>query len=172
MHSDGVTNTCAIRASLFGLRNGLTPISSVRMFKLSERITGMIGLGDKALTAVVGKKIRELSIVENRLAFIFDDESTLSIFDARQACCERRYMSTDDELSWYVGAILLDAEVRDGPTQQQRDEFGYDNIESQFLIVTTSKGQSTIVNYNEHNGFYGGFLIDAVAVVNNSVVRV
>jgi hypothetical protein len=29
--------------------------------------------------------------------------------------------------------------------------------ETQFLIVDTTKGSFTIVNHNEHNGYYGGF---------------
>lgn len=33
--------------------------------------------------------------------------------------------------------------------------------ESQFLMIRTSLGVFTVVNYNEHNGYYGGFALRA-----------
>lgn len=52
----------------------------------------------------------------------------------------------------------MSAESRDGP--EEADEYG-GSKESQFLIITTDMGAFTIVNYNEHNGYYGGFSIVA-----------
>jgi hypothetical protein len=65
-------------------------------------------------------------------------------------------MHTDDVLQDFIGAKLLNAEVREGPTEL--DKYG-DPIESEFLVVSTSIGFFTVVNYNEHNGYYGGFII-------------
>ena len=66
-------------------------------------------------------------------------------------------MHTDDELTDFHGAEFRGAEVRDGPTKSKYGE----PQESQFLIIHTSIGDFTVVNYNEHNGYYGGFWIVA-----------
>ena len=121
----------------------------------------------KAHQESVGKVITHLEIEENpktdfydianRLIFTLEDNSKLALFDDGQSCCEIRYMHTDDDLGSFLGAIFQDVEIRDGATKENE----WDTIESQFLIVSTSKGQFTVVNYNEHNGYYGGFAIEA-----------
>ena len=104
------------------------------------------------------KQIASIGIYDETLLFVFDDNTTLTIFDDGQSCCEHRYMHTDDKLDDFIGATFQGAEVRDGPTEG----IEYEPMkESQFLIITTSKGQFTVVNYNEHNGYYGGFSIVA-----------
>ena len=53
----------------------------------------------------------------------------------------------------------MSIELRDAPNVED-DEYG--NVhEVQFLVVTTSKGAFTIETHNEHNGYYGGFFIEA-----------
>ncbi|MDC6673798.1 hypothetical protein OEZ80_25875, partial [Leclercia adecarboxylata] len=78
----------------------------------------------------------------------------LVIRDDGQSCCESRYMSTDDDLSSFVGATFLGCEIEDGPHEADDPDH-----ETQFLIVSTSLGKFTVVNHNEHNGYYGGFSI-------------
>lgn len=90
----------------------------------------------------------------NELVISFGDGAHVSILDDGQQCCEHRYMTTDDDLSAFVGAELMDIEVRNGGSNEL-DFSDYDDI--QFLLVTTSKGVFTIENHNEHNGYYGGF---------------
>lgn len=67
-------------------------------------------------------------------------------------------MQTDDDLAYYVGAELRNVEIKDGPTED--GEYG-DTHEIQFLVVTTDKGEFTLSNHVEHNGYYGGFAICA-----------
>lgn len=114
-----------------------------------------------ALKESVDKEIAELSINEERILFTFTDGATIKLYDDGQSCCERRYMHTDDCLEDFVGALFKKAEVRDGPTEVR--EWG-EPKESQFLVITTSIGQFTVVNYNEHNGYYGGFALRAKKV--------
>jgi hypothetical protein len=76
--------------------------------------------------------------------------------------CETRWMHTDDDLSVFVGSHFISAEVRDGPEKRS----GWVDIESQFLLITTDLGTATIVNYNEHNGYYGGFWMAADRLVD------
>lgn len=113
----------------------------------------------------IGKAIASVSLERSDygpdyLLFRMADGTAFQLWDARQSCCEHRYMHTDDDLPYHVGALLVDIELRDGPGVE-RD---YGETESQFLIVTTSKGCFTVVNYNEHNGYYGGFHMDCKAV--------
>ena len=115
----------------------------------------------EAFTAAVGKKITALALVDNELLFTFEDGSKVKLFDDGQSCCESRYMRTDDNLDYFVGGELMNAEVRDAPTEE--DEYG-ECHEVQFLVVTTSKGAFTMANHNEHNGYYGGFWVVAAKV--------
>ena len=104
----------------------------------------------------VGKTISNVEVNDDsELVFIFTDNTAIKLFDDGQDCCENRWMHTDDDLSYFVGSTLQEAKVGEGPTENEDSE----PKESQFLIITTSKGQFTVVNYNEHNGSYGGFLI-------------
>lgn len=73
------------------------------------------------------------------------------------SCCEHRYFHTDDDLSSYVGSSIDDIEVREMPDEE--DESG-NVLESDAIIVTTNKGQFTIMNYNAHNGYYGGVSLE------------
>jgi len=130
------------------------------------RIGVMLGLLERnvetvnAITSSLNKIIIkvELKKEENILSFIFEDNTILNIIDGGQSCCEYRYMDTDDNLSEYSGAKLLDFELKDAPNQEI--EYG-DCHEIQFLDVKTDKGIFQISNHNEHNGYYGGFLITA-----------
>lgn len=127
----------------------------------------------ETFTKARGKKIAALELVENArgfhrgtsdaLRFTFEDGTKMQLRDDGQSCCESRYMMTDDDLSTFIGAELLGAEVRDAPNEP--DEYGEHEVE--FLIVTTSLGAFTMANHNEHNGYYGGFWIVAEDVPND-----
>jgi len=110
------------------------------------------------LKASIGKKIKKVWLGNNRLNFLFNDDTSFYIFDDGQTCCEHRYMHTDDDLDYYKNTKLIDIEIAD--VQQKEDD--YTIVESQFMKVKTGKGVFTVVNYNEHNGYYGGFWIKIV----------
>ena len=113
----------------------------------------------KAFNSGVGKTIVSLSIGDdNALHFAFEDGTKFKVFDDGQSCCEDRYMRTDDDLAYYVGAQLLGVEVSFAPNET--DEYGLEH-EVQFVKMQTSKGVFTLANHNEHNGYYGGFLLRA-----------
>lgn len=111
----------------------------------------------EAVRASLGKLTTAIALTENKLVFEFQDNSRLVVFDGGQSCCESRYMTTADELSYFVGSSLLSLEVRDGPTVTNQGE----PHEIQFLLVNTTRGTFTMENHNEHNGYYGGFAIEA-----------
>lgn len=106
-----------------------------------------------------------LDAEKNALFLTLADGSTIEIYDGKQSCCEYRYMKTDDDLSDYVGAEVRSIDVRNGPPVEKSVHYDRRYIEEQFLIVETNKGAFTIANYNEHNGYYGGFELYAERVV-------
>jgi hypothetical protein len=111
----------------------------------------------EAIKSSLNKVIKTVALVENELQFTFEDDTLLRIFDDGQSCCESRYMVTADELQDYVGATLLNFELKEAPNME--DEYG--DHEVQFLDVITNKGVFQMANHNEHNGYYGGFSICA-----------
>ena len=126
-----------------------------------------------AFTGAIGKTISALRLGDDdALHFEFNDGSKLKLSDEGQSCCERRYMRTDDNLTEYVGAKLLGAEIKEAPDVNDQDaeikeapdvndQDGWGDHEVQFLEVQTDRGVFTMASHNEHNGYYGGFLIQA-----------
>jgi hypothetical protein len=120
---------------------------------------------ENTANAIEGVPITRIYMVEDddsravidTLCIKLRNGAVLSISDQGQDCCEHRYMSTDDDFADYVGATLLSVEVRAGGNIPNE----YEYHETQFLVVTTSKGVFTMVNHNEHNGYYGGFWVRA-----------
>ena len=116
----------------------------------------------EAFTGAIGKTITEARIDgdhnggDGGLVLKFTDGTGIVLFDDGRSCCENRYMHTDDDLAFYAGATLLDAEIKDGPTET--DEYD-EPKESQFLAVRTSKVVSKpgLRKYeNEIEEFYYG----------------
>jgi len=128
-------------------------------------ILGGNGETVEAIKSSLNKTIENVFLDNDTLTLHFTDGTTLLISDEGQACCEDRYMTTDDNLSDFKGATLLDLELK---SVEVIDEgYNYHEIqfldvkyhEIQFLDVKTTKGVFTMVNHNEHNGFYGGFWV-------------
>jgi hypothetical protein len=112
---------------------------------------------DKVLEQFIGEVIKNVWLDEdlNELFLEFDNGNKLELSDQGQSCCETRYMRTDDNLNDYIGAKFLGLEVKDAP--EVEDDYGTHEV--QFLEIQTSKGVFTMANHNEHNGYYGGFLL-------------
>lgn len=110
----------------------------------------------KAHLKAQGKIILNISFSEKALNLFFGDGTGIKIWDDGQSCCEHRYMTTNDDLPYFVGSKFLNVELREAPSKDT--EYG-DVHEVQFLLVNTNKGTFTIESHNEHNGYYGGFWI-------------
>ncbi len=115
--------------------------------------------GADAVRAVIGCKLSALAIINDSLRLDFADGRAIELFDDGQSCCERRWMESQSDLAYYVGATLTDVEI--GESSSSGDD---DVEETQFLRVMTDRGVITIANYNRHNGYYGGFYLKARAV--------
>jgi hypothetical protein len=120
---------------------------------LNEEFTG------QKMTAIV------LDKEHDQLRITFESGRTVTIWDDGQSCCEHRYMSTDDDLSQFVGTTFLGHEVRDAPNMDD----GYEEHEVQFLVVLTDRGNISFANHNEHNGYYGGFALTATVDLPRTV---
>ena len=66
-----------------------------------------------------------------------------------------RHMSTDDDIQSLVGHPLVRIETKPGPDIDADD----DCHETCFVEISTDEGFITVVNHNEHNGYYGGFSV-------------
>lgn len=125
-----------------------------------NQLTGEHIRSASALKDAMGKQITSLSLSEDsQLRIKFSDGTGLRIWDDGQSCCESRYTRTDDDLSAFVGANLLDVAVRDGGGTGEEDG---DYHDIQFLVLSTDRGDITFSSHNEHNGYYGGFSLSAV----------
>lgn len=85
-----------------------------------------------------------------------------------QSCCENYgYVTSEDDLSNFIGANLIsfnwtDDELR---TYDALPEYGTSTM---FATFFTNKGTFQLVMYNSHNGYYGH---EALIVVNDNVVE-
>lgn len=119
----------------------------------------MLGPAD-AKTAELAKKIEGMEI---RMARLEDDALELGfsfglkvlIFDDGQCCCENRYMTCDDDLDQFIGSVVQSIEIADGPEV----DCEYDYHDTAFLRVNTDRGSIVACTHNEHNGYYGGFIM-------------
>lgn len=102
---------------------------------------------------LVGHQIMYAALSDDRLVLGLDNGKWFSIWDDGQSCCESRYMRTDDDVQSLVGHTLARIEAKDGPNEPG----DYDEHEICFVEVGTDQGFITLVNHNEHNGYYGGF---------------
>lgn len=121
---------------------------------------GMLGGNKETVEAYhssMGKTISRVTLDEEGgyTTIDFNDGTYLRVADDGQSCCECRYMRTDDDTQYFVGAKLTGLEIKEAPDEQ--DEYGYHEV--QFLEVQTDRGVFTMASHNEHNGYYGGFCI-------------
>lgn len=105
---------------------------------------------------VRGPVIKDVEIDEDSVTLHFS-AGHLTLRDCGQNCCETRYMSTDDDVRSLIGQRFVCWEVKDGDYRGVEDEYNVHEV--QFLEIQTEGGFVTLVNHNEHNGYYGGFSV-------------
>lgn len=94
----------------------------------------------------------------NEINIKFDDKSCLKIyFETEQQCCENfGYMFSHDltALKDYIEANLEYVEFVDG-----EDLVAGTGNQTVFINFVTSKDKFNLTIYNEHNGYYGHYVI-------------
>lgn len=86
------------------------------------------------------------------------------LIDNGQSCCESwGYMSSEDDLTQFVGSELLEIRLTDKALNQKvvdESEYYNDMGGIQFVDFVTDKGTFQLAVYNAHNGYYGhGILV-------------
>ncbi len=88
------------------------------------------------------------------------------LIDQDQCCCESfGYLSTPDDFNDFVGADLLSIKrvtVNDCVKQndlEERMNQEFDPAQTMFINIETSNGLLQLAAYNEHNGYYGHYVI-------------
>ena len=117
-------------------------------------------VSNEAISRCLGKEIRCVDLDErtNEIRIWFYDGPVLVIRDAGQSCCEHRYISTDDCVDEIYGDLIS----IDTVPVETVERGSFDVQECVFLKLVTNNGTSTFKCYNLHNGYYGGFDIEAI----------
>lgn len=117
----------------------------------------------KNLDKFLGKTISSVSLTDNKVKFIFTDNTIMLLCDTDQQCCENRYFTTDDDLSEYSDSVLYNVIIKDCIYKNEYyPEEDNSNRDVQFLEVITNHGSITFASHNEHNGYYSGFNIEVI----------
>lgn len=111
-----------------------------------------------AFAAAIGKQIRSVSLENDTLYIVMEDDTSVAISDEGQSCCEHRYATCDDDLSQFAGAVLLGAEEKEVSGNSEDDWSEHDIM---FVDFITTAGRFQLASHNEHNGYYGGFSLYA-----------
>ena len=81
------------------------------------------------------------------------------IADREQKCCEKRWMTCDDDLNQFIGATVTHIDISDvgGSDEDSPDDSENGCHEVQFCRIHTTQGVLVLCTHNDHNGYYGGF---------------
>ena len=85
-----------------------------------------------------------------------DCTKILVLISNGQSCCENwGYMSSDDDLSQFIGTDLREINLTDTALNKKNVKEFYDAGGVQFVDFVTNKGTFQLAVYNGHNGYYG-----------------
>ena len=94
-----------------------------------------------------------------------DENQYYVLINNGQSCCENwGYLSSDDNLDYFVGAELIEVKLTDVVLNQKVvEESNYygDGDGIQFVDFVTDKGVLQLAVYNSHNGYYGHSILIA-----------
>ena len=115
-----------------------------------------------------GRKIEAARFVDgekkdmDRFLIEFTDGVTIALTDNGQSCCESRYMKCDDNLKDLVGGKLESIEIV--KVDDVTPSYFQEKHQVAFIKISTDKGSITINTHVEHNGYYGGFILNIAEV--------
>lgn len=89
-----------------------------------------------------------------------EDKKIFVLIGNSQSCCEDwGYFSSEDNLTDFIGADLLEVNLTDTERNHKKLkevlEYGLDDGGIQFVDFVTTKGVFQLAVYNAHNGYYG-----------------
>lgn len=151
LSSESQSNLCTLSEVIIEENSIWTKLTKDKiMNKLS-------GYSSEDFSEVIGQTIRGVLLEGDFLRIIFDNQQ-LSVSDGGQSCCESRYLTCDgDDLSYWEGAEFRGLDERPGPDLETGSEYH----EQMFIVLQTNRGEQVFAAHNEHNGYYGGFSLNA-----------
>lgn len=142
----------------------ITGIEEVSDIKLAPTAAGDGTGGRLGLAQMINSVIGGYSSMDGYR--ITTDQHTFHVLiDNAQSCCESwGYLSSDDDLSGFIGAILKQINLTDtalnAEAVEQSDWYDGDDCGIQFVDFMTDRGVFQLAVYNAHNGYYGhGILV-------------
>lgn len=133
-------------------------------YDIMEKDLQILSHPGDALLRLVTETIETVHLTDDQLALVFSGGSYVRIMDSAQNCCERRYITTDDDINSLIGGRLMCIKYREAASIIDENA---DVHEAAFVDVCTSNGTITLCTHNEHNGYYGGFGIE-VEITNSN----
>jgi hypothetical protein len=126
-----------------------------------------------ALSASVGQIITDIKIMlpdgeddnydrdrhTDEIVITLGNGKTLRVWDSGQSCCESRYITSDADLTSYIGQTIRD--FRQGEYKTTIESESGEEHDVQNFLIDTTEGTIDFVTHVEHNGYYGGFSIAA-----------
>jgi hypothetical protein len=98
--------------------------------------------------------VSAVKLTDDRLTIVMDCGVEYAVVDRGQSCCEHRYITTDDDIGSLIGTRVVRIVEKDGPELPCAEVH-----ETRFVEIVTTKGSVTLTTHNEHNGYYGGFVL-------------
>ena len=118
----------------------------------------------------LNREIYNVEFKKDILIIKFSDDTGIILKDNELSCCEKRYLSCDDELSSFCyktekifqvkypifyGIEINDVNTYADPSYNEKEN---DNHSVQFMKINTSEGTFTVCAHSkDHNGYYDKF---------------
>lgn len=107
-------------------------------------------------------RVESVFMKDDALHLVFETGEHFAWSDVGQSCCERRWMTCDDDLASFTGDTFVGWDLEKAEVRE--DEYT-DLHEQQFLKLQFKSGSViTACTHNEHNGSYGGFAVQVQEV--------
>lgn len=118
---------------------------------------------------LIGKKINGIFIGNDKWALVFrDTEGKFYRYDTQNDCCNTVYINHlngvtilggNNEFDLLRGVTVTGAEDK-GWGENREDVEGCEVVQDGFWTIKTDRGYIDIEVRNEHNGYYGGSLVE------------
>lgn len=125
----------------------------------------------REITQVFDQRIDPIGLMDG-YKVATNNNTYLVLIGNGQDCCERwGYLTSEDDLGYFIGAELRDVVLTDTALNRERvEESGYYDYEDsggiQFVDFVTDRGTFQLAVYNAHNGYYG----HSIVVLKNDTV--
>jgi hypothetical protein len=115
------------------------------------------------LSTVLNRPLAAVSLTQgsssDTVTFVFLDGSAAS-YKTEGDCCSHSWVEHLEAPNDLVGAVIID--VKEDPILNEDDPDNHDYIQVYHTRFVTNRGEIVLEYRNSSNGYYGGYLVDAV----------